>query len=122
MINSNKKLGYFGEDAAVSYLKQKGYDVLERNWRFRHWEIDIIAHHLNEIVFIEVKTRQSTRHGDPEASVSLKKQRHLVDAAHFYIEQNNVEWPARFDIITLLKENNSFTVKHLESAFFPLIK
>lgn len=123
MMNSTKKLGYSGEDIASDYLLSKGYTILARNWRFKRLEVDIIASdHHKELVFIEVKTRQTTRYGDPESAVDLRKQAHMANAAHHYLELHDTDLPVRFDIITILKENNSFTVKHLESAFFPLIK
>jgi putative endonuclease len=120
-MNTTKKLGYWGEEAAQTYLKQKGYHILAVNWRFSHLEIDIIAKDKDELVFVEVKTRSNNAFGEPEEAVSLSKQRKLIKAAHHYILQNELDLNSRFDILAIYKENNTLIVKHLESAFFPLI-
>lgn len=69
----NQKLGQQGEELAVQYLQEKGYTILHTNWRFKFIEIDIIASRNNTLHFIEVKTRRSTRYGQPEESVGIKK-------------------------------------------------
>jgi len=69
--------GNNGENVAASYLLQNGYGILERNWRFKHWEIDIIAFRDNKLHFIEVKTRTSKKFGNPEQSVTEKKMNSL---------------------------------------------
>ena len=73
----NKQLtGRKGEDIAVEYLQNQGFRVLERNWRFGRWEIDIIACHRNMLHFVEVKTRSGLRFGYPEASIGRLKMKH----------------------------------------------
>ena len=85
-------------------------------------EIDIIAQIDDILVFVEVKTRSNNEHGDPEDGVTLKKQRFLIKAANFYITEKDLDLEARFDIITVLKENNKVIVKHLPDAFYPIAK
>lgn len=112
-------LGRKGEQEAVSYLQREGYRVLQQNWRFQRIEIDIIAENSEYIIFIEVKTRTSDRWGNPEDAVNNHKIRRMVEAADSYIRDNNVELPVRFDIISLLPDNKSFIVDHIEDAFYP---
>ena len=64
-------LGKMGEDLAVQYLTDKGYEILERNWRNKHKEIDIIAKDGETLVIVEVKTRQSDDHGEPDLAVTI---------------------------------------------------
>lgn len=85
-------------------------------------EIDIIAKIDAILVFAEVKTRSNEEHGDPEDGVTLKKQRFLIKAANFYISEKDLDLESRFDIITVLKENNTVVVKHLPDAFYPIAK
>lgn len=76
----------------------------------------------DKIVFVEVKTRSGEEMGDPEDAVTLKKQRFLIKAANHYIIEKNIDNDARFDIVTVLTENNKTTVKHLPDAFYPIAK
>lgn len=95
---------------------------METNWRYKKLEIDIIALDNNIIVFVEVKTRGSDEYGEPETFVSLKKQRFIIEAANNYIIANNINYEARFDIVSILFKNNQFVIKHLPDAFYPIVK
>lgn len=122
MAIDKKHIGDRGEEQAAAYLKKQGYIILETNWRFRKLEVDIIARQADIIVFVEVKTRSTNEFGEPESFVSLKKQRFIISAAHQYIIDNNIDLEARFDVISVLQINNTITVKHLQEAFYPLVK
>ena len=74
------------------------------------------------MVFVEVKTRKSNTFGEPELFVTKQKQGFLITAANQYIVENNIELESRFDIIAVIQLNNNHTVKHLEAAFYPLLK
>ena len=121
-MQNNKNKGDWGEKLALEFLKEKGYTILEANWRFMKLEIDIIAQIDEVLVFIEVKTRFNEDHGDPEDAVTVKKQRFIIKAANYYISQKDLNLESRFDIITVSKENNKVTVKHLPDAFYPIAK
>ena len=82
----HNELGKKGEEIAAQYLSEKGYEILERNWRNRHKEIDIIAKDGNELVIVEVKTRQNDEHGEPDLAVTLPKQTRLIYAANAYMD------------------------------------
>lgn len=121
MQNNSHSYGRQGEKTASEYLKKSGYTILETNWRFRKYEVDIIASKATEIIFVEVKTRFNSAFGEPELFVSNSKQKFLVEAAHHYLVTKNIESEARFDIIAVTGTNSTEVVKHLEGAFYPQI-
>lgn len=115
-IETGKK----GEDLAVKYLKEKGYIILETNWRFRRSEVDIIAKDGLILIFVEVKTRSYDYFGKPESFVSARKKVLLQDAAIAYMRSINHTWEIRFDIIgVLIHSANNIEINHFEDAFFP---
>lgn len=122
MENKSKHLGNLGEQLARNYLVEKGHEILETNWRFKKYEVDIISRSGQTIVFVEVKARKSAIFGEPELFVTPQKQRFLTEAANHYLVTRNIELEARFDVVSVLQLNNSPTVKHLESAFGPAIR
>jgi len=113
-----KNLGQQGEKIVESYLESKGYQLLERNYRKRVGEIDLITKDpsKNEIVFIEVKTRRSKRFGPPEEAVTAWKIRKIEKTAQEWLRENkNVDILWRIDIIALeINKKNSIT--HLENV------
>jgi putative endonuclease len=116
---AHNDLGEKGEDIAVQYIAVKGYQVLERNWRFGKDEVDIIATHDDTLVVVEVKTRNSAFFGSPAQFVSKAKQRHLIRAAHAYIEKQQLDLEVRFDIIGILIDARGEQIEHIEHAFLP---
>jgi putative endonuclease len=110
-------LGKDGENAATEYLKRKGYNILHTNWRYRHYELDIVANTADELVFVEVKTRSANPLTTPESAITNTKIRNIVDAADFYIKHFDIELPARFDIISLIGMAPNFEIDHIEDAF-----
>lgn len=114
------EIGKKGEQLAVEFLKNKGYTILETNWRFRRSEVDIIAKDKEILVFIEVKTRSYDYFGKPESFVSKRKKILLQDAASAYMVKINHSWEIRFDIIGILMPTpKKISIKHFEDAFFP---
>lgn len=117
-MDAHLQLGLAGEEAAMHYLMERDYHILERNWRWHHLEVDLIADDFGEIVFVEVKTRSSQRWESPEARVDYVKQRHLVDAAQAYLRcKQLLGQPFRFDIITLVGTSEAFDIQHFKHAF-----
>ena len=116
------ELGKKGEEIAAIYLMGKGYNILERNWRFGRDEIDIIAEYDKFLVIVEVKTRSTGYFGKPEESVTEKKQRFLIRAANEYVNQKEIELEIRFDIFSIVIESNKQTINHIEDAFYPTIQ
>ena len=117
-MSKNIELGRRGEDLATIFLKKKGYHILERNWRFSKAEIDIITKDGEILVFVEVKTRSTAIFGEPEDSVSSKKEDLISDAAAVYMEQIGHGWEIRFDIISIILNEEGHSIKHFEDAFF----
>lgn len=115
----HNQLGKQGEQKAIAFLKKNQFEILETNWRWQKAEVDIIACKDNTIIFIEVKTRSTSFFGEPEEQVTLKKQQLLAEAADYYINHHNLNLPVRFDIISIIKEKNTFTLRHIEDAFYP---
>lgn len=111
--------GKRGEEIAVKYLLDKGYEILERNWRNRHKEIDIIAKDGKELVIVEVKTRKSDNYGEPDLAVTKQKQRLLIYAANAYIYRSDLDIDTRFDIISIFFKDGKPVIDHIEDAFLP---
>lgn len=112
--------GRAGELAAVQFLEQKGYEILDENWTHGKCEVDIIAFKSNTIIFIEVKTRSSVAFGMPEDFVSDAKQKQLELASQAYIDIMDHQGEIRFDIIAIiLTKDKQFKINHIEDAFWP---
>ncbi|MDI1354019.1 MAG: YraN family protein [bacterium] len=121
MKNSSKQLGLEGEAQAKKHLEEKGYTILEKNWRFKKYEVDLIARKDDLIVFIEVKTRKNNTFGEPEVFVTRKKQNFLIAAANQYLMERNIDLSSRFDVVSLVGIGTELSVNHLEEAFHPTI-
>ena len=113
----HNEFGKLGEEIALEYLIKKGYQVLAQNYRYLKSEIDIIAQDKNEIVFVEVKTRQSNYLVEPEHSVTMKKQRMIIQGAHRYLTVNQREEWSRFDVISIVIHPQGREIRHIEGAF-----
>jgi putative endonuclease len=111
------RLGRKGEDIAAQFLAKKNHHILERNWRHRKVEIDLISRTEDILVFIEVKTRSSERFGQPKEFVSERKESLMKDAAEAYLELKQLELEIRFDIISIVIKNKGINIEHLENAF-----
>ena len=116
-------IGIKGEEEAARMLEEKGFKVIEHNWRLGHWEIDLIAENKNEIVFAEVKAR-TTMFGDirPEEYVDANKKRRMITAGNAYMRYRRSAKSLRFDIIGIVIDPKTMEVTyrmHLENAFYP---
>ncbi len=109
--------GDWGENQAVDFLEQKGYEIKARKYRFGKREIDIIARFEDLLIFIEVKTRHHSPIATPEESVTSKKKTLLIEAAHQYIESSQWEGEARFDIVSITMDGRKKSIRHIEDAF-----
>jgi len=110
--------GKEGEEIAVKYLEEKGYQVLARNYRVKRQEIDIIAQAKEVCVFVEVKSRSSSDFGFPEDFLSPQQEGRIRNAATYYLaEQNIIAKDIRFDIISILVSEKAIEIEHFEDAF-----
>ncbi len=99
--------GKKGEDLAEAYIRDLGFDILERNWRYRRSEIDLIASRQNVLHFIEVKTRTSTEFGYPEESVSNKKLRSMIRCGTAFLYQHPGWKVVQYDILSIILINGA---------------
>ena len=112
-----KLLGREGEDLAARFLMKRGYRILERNYRTRSGEIDLVAMHDGAVVFVEVKTRTSDIFGAPELAVNPRKQQRMVKAALGYIKYRKLhQVPCRFDVVAITTAAEQ-EVEHIQNAF-----
>jgi putative endonuclease len=123
MTTKNKQLGNLGEEFCVNYLKEIGYEILERNYFSRFGEIDIIVKNKISIAFIEVKTRKNEDIDHILMSITRKKQSNITKTALVYIYEHENEFPNimeyRFDVMIVQTNDNNNTIEHIENAFQP---
>jgi len=118
--HNNTLVGQQAEDHAVRFLESRGFEILDRNWRFQRAEIDIIARRTSIIHFIEVKSRRSVYFGEPETAVDLEKTARIIDAANAYMRTTGHDWAIQFDIIAIVLDGDQrpSVLKYLEDVFF----
>jgi putative endonuclease len=118
-IGANNFVGKYGEDIAIAYLKSQRYSVIERNFRCKCGELDIIAKDGKTIVFVEVKTRRALSYGPPQLSVTQFKQRQISKAALVYLSAiRAADVNARFDVIAIcLHDREDPRIDHIKNAF-----
>ena len=111
-------LGNLAEELAASFLAEKGYKILVKNFRYQRGEIDIIAEFNNQIIIVEVKARGSDIFMEPQEAVTKTKIKSLVMVADFFMKDRNLNQEVRFDIIAVLPdEKGRLQITHLEDAF-----
>ena len=113
------ELGQKGEDIAVNHLITNGYEILNRNYRFKHSEIDIICEKENQLIVVEVKTRKTAVFGEPYLAVSRGKQRQIIKVANKYIEENEINLNVRMDVISIVLNQYRLKIEHIQNAFYP---
>jgi len=113
----HNELGKIGEDLAEKHLQRIGYKILQRNWRFGHDELDIIARDGEWLVVVEVKTRTTDLFGEPEMEVKPAKQRSIVRTTDAYIQFSDFKGETRFDVIGILLGGGKVVLNHVKDAF-----
>jgi putative endonuclease len=114
----HNETGKQGEVEAVRFLEEKGYEIIARNYRHQHAEIDLIAKKEKMLVFVEVKTRTNLSFGNPEEFVSYTKAKLVMKAAEHYVFATNWAHDLRFDIVAVTLAGNERRIKHVEDAFY----
>ena len=109
-------LGTLGEKAACRYLAQKGYTLLDRNWRHEHLELDIVAEFYGEIVFVEVKTRSDEHFAPALSSIDDTKMENIRKAAGAYLRKHGLDQPARIDAIIVVGSKPPFEIRHYKGT------
>ena len=120
-MNDKKERGNWGEERAALYLRLHGYKIVERNFRCRQGEIDIIARKGDVVAFVEVKQRKNADFGEAREFVTYSKQRRVIAAAELWLLKTGCELQPRFDVIEVYAPQGTKTllpeIHHLENAF-----
>jgi putative endonuclease len=117
--SKRKEVGARGEKLAADFLKRRGYKIIQRNFRCREGEIDIIAQKGECLVFVEVRTKKNTAFGTPEESVTLSKREKLISLADAYLQTLRNQPPSwRIDVVAveLTRDNRVSRLEHIENA------
>jgi len=121
MLQKDKRqqLGKDSEQLAVEYLQKEGYEILQRNYRIRSGEIDVVAKEKNTLVFIEVKSRSTTRYGHAIQSLTRQQQKRLSKTALTYMHQHKLkDQSARFDVVAIQKNQYmGIEIRLIKNAF-----
>ncbi len=118
-----KNMGNKGEDLACEYLKRQGYKILERNFRSKLGEIDIIAKEKDTLVFVEVKYRNLPDQEHPKAAVDQRKQGRLSKVALTYLKAKSLlEYRARFDVVAISQMGPKAEIELIRNAFEPRLE
>ena len=114
--------GRIGEDMALEYLLQRGYKLLERNWRCRYKEVDLIMENSDGIHVVEVRTRKEPTAVEPEQTVDRRKQHNLEAAANSYLRSRKTTAPVHFDIVSIVLDGSGKVLRlnHIQDAFLAL--
>lgn len=118
-MNNSRFLGRSGEDKAAQYLAFKGYSIIDRNYKSRFGEIDIIAANKQYIVFVEVKARKNSDYGEAKEFVDYSKQNKIRNTALMWLSANETSLQPRFDVIEIYTSSSFLQKKinHIENAF-----
>lgn len=117
-MSTTMKLGKYGENTAANYLKNKGYQILERNYRYQRAEIDLIARKNEVLAIVEVKTRTGHALEHIAEAINRKKIQRLVIAADHYLNSWQITLEVRFDIIWITRNAKGISLEHIKNAFY----
>ena len=111
------EFGKMGEQLAARYLEDRGYTIVEHNYRRGHLEIDLIALDGNELVVVEVKSRSNDNILQPEEAVGHKKRLALIRLANEYVKTHGRKENVRFDIVSIISNGKRSEIKHIKNAY-----
>ncbi len=115
---NNRSSGDLGEDIASRYLERSGYEVVERNYRTRRGELDLVARRGDTLIIVEVKLRRGTAYGDPLEAVTPRKQQTIRLMAEEYLSERDPSFEdLRFDVVGILLLAGRPEISHVEDAF-----
>lgn len=117
-MSKHLELGKKGEELACQFLLKNGYKIIERNYRFKHLELDIICEKENLLIIVEVKTRTTNKLGNP-AQISIGKQKQLIRATNHFVQERLIENEIRLDVIGIILNQFQEEIEHIEGAFVP---
>ena len=111
--------GRRAEQLAARYLRARGYRIWKSNWRWGKRELDLVALYRNELVIVEVKSRDGNSVNHPSEVVNHSKQRNIILATEAFIRLYDCRWPTRFDVVAVNYHSEGTEIEHIENAFFP---
>ena len=117
-MSSKIEKGREGEDMAANFLIEKGFEIIQRNYRYKKLEIDLIVKKNNWLIFVEVKLRSSDKYGYPEDFVDYKKAKNIIDGAEQYTYDQNWQGNVRYDIVSIRQQRDKNEILHIEDAFY----
>ncbi|PCH83799.1 MAG: YraN family protein [Piscirickettsiaceae bacterium] len=117
LFKNTKTLGQQSEDLALAFLKNKGLTLIQRNYRSRHGEIDLIMQHEEYLVFVEVRYRSSSQFGGALSSVDHKKQSKLIKCAQHYLLKKPSKRACRFDVVAISPSTSQHEIQWITNAF-----
>lgn len=118
---STKEIGEIAEGLAQQYISKLGYKIKDTNWHYGHLELDIVAEDGDQLVIVEVKSRNGIRYEHPSEAVTNTKIKRIVEAAEAYIFEKDLHTETRFDIITVIFFKQSHELEHFKDAFYPTL-
>lgn len=118
---TQREIGEIAEGLAQQHILKLGYQILETNWYFGHLELDIVARDGDELVIVEVKSRNGLRYEHPSEAVTNTKIKRIVEAADAYIQEKDIDFETRFDVITVIFIGQKFELEHFKDAFYPTL-
>jgi putative endonuclease len=117
-VSDKIKKGKEGEMLAADFLVGKGFEIVERNYRHKRSEIDLIVKKNNWMIFVEVKMRSSDAYGYPEDFVDYKKAKNIIKGAEEYTYQKDWQGNVRYDIVSIREQHGEREIVHFEDAFY----
>lgn len=118
---STRELGNIAEELARKHLVKLGYTILDQNWYYGHLELDIVAQDHDELVVVEVKSRNGLRYEHPSEAVTNTKIKRIVEAADAYLTEKALDADTRFDVITVIFVDEKYELEHFKDAFYPTL-
>ena len=111
-----EELGLWGEAEALRFLQGKGFQFMDRNIRFKRWEVDLVLLDGEELVIVEVKARCTAQIGEPWRAVTKSKQRQIIKVADRYVQDNQMVRNVRVDIVSIVHNQFQTSIEHIPDA------
>jgi putative endonuclease len=121
-MSSTREKGDHAENIAVKYLEETGYKIIQRNWYFHHYELDVIAQKDNYVAIIEIKSLLKKSIREPYQAVNWNKQQKIIAATNAFIRKYQITTDVRFDIISIINDPPEPIIEHIENAFYPRVR
>jgi putative endonuclease len=119
-VTNTTQTGIRGENLTVDYLLNQGYELLDKNYRFKKYEIDLVLRDQSTLVVVEVKFRSTDMFCEPWKSVTRKKQQQIIQVANHYVQTKELDYEVRFDVVGIVANENGLQIEHIQDAFYPI--